>query len=376
MKTMSRIDLKAIAARANLEWMISSRQGQPSRGKFLCAFHDDHSPSMTVTPDGKRFRCWSCQASGDALDWLVMTGQASSVMDAAGQIDPSVREGISWRVTPEPRTQTVEPAPTPKPKPSVRQSANWQDAVDQLVTEAERNLWSPVGARALEWLKWRGLAEWAIGKYRLGFMPDQWRSTSQPVVGKDGQPAALWCPRGVSFPWVGPGSWYGDQFADEQPEHRWIGCNVRRLSPDPFDRWVGSDKCMAVSGSSRGYGYPFPDELVDGVPALVLEGEIDCLLAHQIVGHMVQVVGVGGASQRPRPETLEELRKKCPVWILGFDADPAGMKAAAMWEQLGFSRCRRLILPAEGADIGEMVQSGLDLRSWLRSECNRLGVRL
>lgn len=36
------------------------------RGKALCCFHPDRHPSMSFK--GQRFRCWSCGASGDAID--------------------------------------------------------------------------------------------------------------------------------------------------------------------------------------------------------------------------------------------------------------------------------------------------------------------
>lgn len=36
-----------------------------SRGKALCAWHDDSTPSLSVTRFG--YKCWSCGASGDAI---------------------------------------------------------------------------------------------------------------------------------------------------------------------------------------------------------------------------------------------------------------------------------------------------------------------
>lgn len=40
---------------------------QGRRGRFLCPFHDDHDPSVTVK--GNRWTCWSCGASGDVIDF-------------------------------------------------------------------------------------------------------------------------------------------------------------------------------------------------------------------------------------------------------------------------------------------------------------------
>ena len=39
------------------------------RGRALCIYHADHHPSMTFR-DG-RFRCWSCGASGNCIDYTV-----------------------------------------------------------------------------------------------------------------------------------------------------------------------------------------------------------------------------------------------------------------------------------------------------------------
>ena len=38
-------------------------------GKALCPFHDDHKPSMSFR--NGRFRCWSCGASGNAIDLIL-----------------------------------------------------------------------------------------------------------------------------------------------------------------------------------------------------------------------------------------------------------------------------------------------------------------
>ncbi len=41
------------------------------RLQVLCPFHDDRNPSLTINRDTGRFRCWSCDVSGDALDFIM-----------------------------------------------------------------------------------------------------------------------------------------------------------------------------------------------------------------------------------------------------------------------------------------------------------------
>ena len=43
-----------------------------ARFKALCPFHDDHSPSLEIDPEARRFHCCVCATSGDVVDFLRM----------------------------------------------------------------------------------------------------------------------------------------------------------------------------------------------------------------------------------------------------------------------------------------------------------------
>ncbi len=48
--------------------------GGPVEFKTLCPFHEDKHPSLTLyrkEPDGWRFKCFSCDASGDIFEWVM-----------------------------------------------------------------------------------------------------------------------------------------------------------------------------------------------------------------------------------------------------------------------------------------------------------------
>ena len=45
------------------------QQGQTYKG--LCPFHEDHRPSFDVDPRRQRYRCWSCQKSGDVFTFIM-----------------------------------------------------------------------------------------------------------------------------------------------------------------------------------------------------------------------------------------------------------------------------------------------------------------
>jgi len=41
-----------------------------SRQKGKCPFHSDRDPSLSVSADYRAFRCWSCGAHGDVIEFI------------------------------------------------------------------------------------------------------------------------------------------------------------------------------------------------------------------------------------------------------------------------------------------------------------------
>jgi DNA primase len=57
----------------NIESVIASRIPLQRRGAVLtghCPFHHDETPSFAVSPIHERFLCLSCEATGDAIDFV------------------------------------------------------------------------------------------------------------------------------------------------------------------------------------------------------------------------------------------------------------------------------------------------------------------
>lgn len=381
------IDYPGIAERADLRALIVRELGEPDRsGKWRCPFHDDATPSMALIANGHRFKCYACGATGDALEWIVRRSGVG-VKEAARLLDPSVGESDApgkrrnrpavASTSPDPKTEPsipVEGKAGRKGRPGAWESAEWQAAASGMIDRAAGLLWSREGRPALDWLRGRGLTDRTIRAFRLGFLSDWTRSA--PVESLEltdaGKPRGISAPRGIVIPWPAPIR-PDDLVAEDEPP-RWCGANVRRLNPDVRKPWVGGDKYQAFTGSSRGYSFPHPS-LVAGVDALIVEGEMDALLAFQFLGHMVNAVTTGGTTSGPQPEALAELAG-CPTWLLAFDADDAGDEAVEAWIRRGGERCRPLVLPldAGGNDIGDVVAAGVDLAVWLASELRRLGL--
>jgi hypothetical protein len=366
------LDFEAVAASVDLPGVLRSEGIDVGRsGKAFCPFHaNSRTPAMTVYEKGGkwRYKCHSCGAKGDGIDWRAERDGISKV-EAAKRI-----AGID--AFPRPKVRITKPE-VAKAKPSApvevgappHRHPEWQEAADALIVRAQETLWGPEGVKALEWLRARGLEDRTLIRFRVGFLTGWTKSRPLACLAdRQGTPQPIQAPGGAVFPWVRPGGWF-DPGSD--PGFRWIGANVRRLNPDPFQPWESdADKYFAFAGSVRGHLYPL-DAPGEGVPFLLLEGEPDALLGWQEGGPFVNAGSIGGSTQAPKSEAIADL-EKCPAWLLCQDFDDAGGGAAERLRQLDPGRARRVYLPS-GKDLTEFVQGSGDVSGWLRSELDRLG---
>ncbi len=82
--------------KANVDFpaLVSETHAVGSDGKTLCPVHEDHHPSCHIYEDG--FKCFSCGARGDAVDWLeavhgLSTAEAIKELEkrAGGDVPPN-----------------------------------------------------------------------------------------------------------------------------------------------------------------------------------------------------------------------------------------------------------------------------------------------
>ena len=314
-----RIDLAAVAT--GLLGPAPGRRGE--RGRRLwwrCPFHEDDNPSLCVDPGKPWWRCYGCDAHGDAAT-LVMNLKSVTFPEAVASLAggaPLPAGGPIPRPAPRPRR---ERAPEPE------SSGMDPEAAAALVDAAEARLWGPEGVAALAYLTGprRGLTTGTIRAARLGVTPPL------DLPGR---------PMGVVLAWFRGAA--PTLVKIRQPGHR-----------RPKYREVFRDR-----GRHIGI-YPGPEIIRPGHPLIATEGEFDALLLGQEVGNLAAVVTLGSASARPGPETLGPMLAAAP-WFIATDADEAGDKAAASWP----ASARRVRPPDPYNDWTEAKVGGVDLRRW------------
>lgn len=129
--------------------------------KGLCPFHDEKTPSFTVSPVRRTYHCFGCGEHGDAIKF-VMEQNALNFPEAlrhlAGQVGVHIPE--TRRESPQQR------AARQQKKSEAERLAHAQDRLTAYYTRA---LFSPSGAPARRYLQQRGVSVEAAQAFRLGW---------------------------------------------------------------------------------------------------------------------------------------------------------------------------------------------------------------
>ena len=225
---------------------IASDIGRPQRKGlrvwWQCPFHEDHAPSLTITPNGKGWKCFGCGIGGGLKRWRELIGRDHLL------ITPDI---YAYR--------------------SKKQASDHR-LLQSISTRTQTILWGALGANPLDWLHNRGLDNHTIRYAKLGWCPSNCRVRGSYLSS------------GVTIPWFNSG--------------KVSLLQVRRLGLNPQPRY------MAFANGRRTHAYPCLPK--GDRPIMVLEGEFDSLLAIQELGHLVDCITLGGVSQNvsPRLRTL------------------------------------------------------------------------
>ena len=84
----------AIQEATQVEEVLSEFLSLQKKGKkYLCPFHPEKSPSFSISPDGKFFKCFGCDAKGNAISFL-MEQQGMSYLHSMQYL--AKKYGIAW----------------------------------------------------------------------------------------------------------------------------------------------------------------------------------------------------------------------------------------------------------------------------------------
>ena len=126
--------------------------------KACCPFHNEKTPSFTVSDEKGFYHCFGCQAHGDVISW--MTDQRGlSFMDAVKEL--AAEAGMEV------------PALDPRAARQAEERAGLHEVMQAAQDWFVASLEAPGGAKAREYLKSRGFNARTVERFGFGFAPNE-----------------------------------------------------------------------------------------------------------------------------------------------------------------------------------------------------------
>jgi DNA primase len=304
-KVLEAIDIVEIVG----ERVQLSRRGKEYVG--LCPFHDDHRPSLSVSPRKQIFKCWSCGAGGDAIKFVQLYERVE-FREALATL--ARRAGIDVRVPgADPQSAAV--------RDRLRKALNWARA------HFQRNLGGTAGAAARTYALERGLNEQTITRFGLGLAKDSWDDLLR-AAGRAGITPGTAQQAGLVTTNENKKTY--DRFRNRlifpicDAMGRVVAFGGRTLGDDDA-KYLNSPESALFSKSRVLYALDQARRAIEAQSeAIVVEGYTDAILLHQH-GFENVVATLGTALTEAH---VKLLRPFASSLVLCFDSDRAGVQAA------------------------------------------------
>lgn len=307
---LTRTDLAEIIARH----VELKRSGSNLMG--LCPFHNEKSPSFSVSPDKQLYYCFGCGKGGGAFQFL---------MEHDGYSFPEAVEYLAEKAGLEvPKQAASDPGETERRNRALEMLAKVADVF-------ARQLAGEKGSVARDYLKQRKLPDEIVRKYRLGFAPAGY-GFMQHCFGADSKSAAQLESIGVLFK---GDNGHVDRFRNRlmfpirDRRGKVVGFGGRVLGDEKTAKYLNSPETPFFHKSDLLYGLSeHRDEIRKRKMLLVVEGYMDvlALAAHDLP------IGLAPLGTAIGERQIREILRLHEQPVFCFDGDRAGKQAA--WRAL------------------------------------------
>lgn len=317
-----------IRARLPIEQVVGEavtlkRNGQGFVG--LCPFHNEKTPSFTVSPLKQAFYCFGCQAKGDIFTFVML------------------RQKVSFG---EALRQLAQRAQVQLESAAERQGEQQREDTLLAVTAAatlyfQQMLAGPSGGGARAYLQRRGLTPETVARFGLGFAPDAW-DTLLKRLRDQGFPEQDILDAGLVARHPERQTLY-DRFRNRiifpirDHKGRVLGFGGRVLdSGEP--KYLNSPQGPLFDKSRILFALDVAQEAAREAQEIVLvEGYMDAVRAHQH-GFTNVVATLGTAIT---PTQIQAAHRLADRLVLALDGDAAGQRAATRAGLLALSTLRQ-----------------------------------
>ncbi|MGQ9818967.1 MAG: DNA primase [Candidatus Kapaibacteriales bacterium] len=295
----------------------------------LCPFHNEKTPSFTVSPEKKIFKCFGCGKSGNVITFVIEYLNLS-YPEALKEL--AKRAGIK-----------LEKFDTTGVKAELSRKEQVLIVLEQANRFFQMALHTQSGTIARSYLANRGYLPHTIQEFQIGYAPAGWDLLYNELK-KKGAPPEIILEAGLAKKKETSSEEYYDIFRDRitfpirDTMGKVVGFGARLLKEDPTQpKYINSPQTISFDKSKLLFGlYEGRNEIRSQKSAILVEGYADVITLHQ-AGFRNAVASCGTALTI---EQLNILSRYCKTIYLAYDSDEAGqnatMRAIPLALPLGF----------------------------------------
>lgn len=280
----------------------------------ICPFHQDKHPSMSVSPSKGIYKCFSCGAGGDALNFLVKI-QNRPYKEVIFELAEKFGIELPKKMNPSQETKTLRD----NMLKACKQAALFYNT--QLKTDKD-------ASKAMTYLKKRNTSDEIIKEFTLGWAPNKYDALYNELK-KDFKDEVL--EKAGLILKSNKGGWI-DRFRNriiipiQNENGDYIAFGARAVDEGQNPKYLNSSDSMIYNKSKTLFGlYTAKDTIKDEDAVIIMEGYFDVISA-QAHGIKNAVASCGTALTAEHIKLLSRYTKSRKIY-LSFDTDSAGVNA-------------------------------------------------
>lgn len=345
---MSQNEVQQIKDRLSIDEVVGSYLKLEKAGKNLkarCPFHNEKTPSFTLSTDRGTYYCFGCGAKGDIFTFV----QEFEGIDFTGALKILAdRAGIELT----------------KQNPEVKEKYDRLRSILEISTKffqihLSRN------QEVKDYLKTRGLTEETINEWRIGFVPQGWENLYSFLQKKGFKNSEI---EEAGLIKQGNAGKYYDRFRSRiifpifDSGGRPVAFTGRIWQgKDDEAKYLNSPETPLFEKSKILYGFDKAKTAIRKSDfSILVEGQMDLILSHQ-AGYKNAVASSGTALTEEQLHLISRISEKM---VIAYDSDGAGFRASEKaWQMaLNLGMDIKIAPIPQGQDPADVIVS--DIGKW------------
>ncbi|WP_099611769.1 DNA primase [Vibrio fujianensis] len=329
-----------LLARLDIVDIIDARVKLKKKGKnysACCPFHNEKTPSFSVSQEKQFYHCFGCGVHGNAIDFL-MEYERLEFPEAIEELASSLGLEVPREERPG------GPFNKQAPRTNSEEKRTLYDLMGSIAQFYRQQLKAPTSRQAIEYLKNRGLSGEIVQKFGIGYVADEW-DLIRKNFGQSRQNQEMLVTGGMLIE-NDKGNRYDRfrgriMFPIRDRRGRVIGFGGRVIG-DGTPKYLNSPETPIFHKGKELYGlYEVLEAYREPEQILVVEGYMDVVaLAQYGVDYSVASLGTSTTGDH-----LQLLFRQTNTVVCCYDGDRAGREAAwrALENALGYLKTGNIL---------------------------------